>query len=130
MWMRKRYAWTRRINPVRMFLNEKRGKGITIMGAIGHKLPTGVFGLARSTNKEQVCEFLKKLRGVVSPDVSKPREKIVLVLDNHRSHGTEMVRDLAHGLRIELLFLPPYCPELNSIESLWSVFKHDLKNRL
>ena len=57
-------------------------------------------------------------------------ERIVLVLDNHPSHKTQLVRGAAEALNIELLFLPPYSPELNSIESLWSVFKLNLKNRL
>ena len=33
-------------------------------------------------------------------------------------------------MNIELLFQPKYSPEFNSIESLWSVFKLGLKNRL
>ena len=28
------------------------------------------------------------------------------------------------------MFLPPYCPELNSIESLWSIIKGNIKTRL
>jgi transposase len=82
--------------------------------------------LARSTNQVEVVEFLKLLRGVVTPY----NERIVLVVDNHRSHGTVSVKDMAKQLNIELLFLPPYSPELNSIEALWAVFKLDLKNRL
>jgi len=77
-----------------------------------------------------VAEFLKRIRGAVTPYPFTNNERIILVLDNHKSHKTELVRGLAHTLNIELLFLPPYSPELNSIESLWSVFKLDLKNRL
>ncbi len=33
-------------------------------------------------------------------------------------------------MNIELLFLPPYSPELNSIESLWSVVKTRIKTCL
>jgi transposase len=130
MWMRKRYSWCTREQPVRMHLNKDRGHGITILGAIGHRLPEGVFSLAKSTNQTDVAEFLKKLRGVVTPYPFTNRERIVLVVDNHPSHGTAHVREVAEQLNIELLFLPPYSPELNSIESLWAIFKLDLKNRL
>jgi transposase len=51
MWMRKRYTWCTRDNPVRMHLNKNRGHGITIMGAIGHRLPKGVFSIAKTTNQ-------------------------------------------------------------------------------
>ena len=130
MWMRKRYSWCTRDHPVRMHLNKNRGQGITIMGAIGHRLPKGVFSIAKSTNQAEVGEFLKKLRSVVTPNPFDHKERIVLVLDNHPSHGTQNVRELAEQLNMELLFLPPYSPELNSIESLWAIFKLDLKNRL
>ena len=69
------------------------------------------------------------LRNVVSPFSSKTRERIVLVLDNHPSHSTQHVLDVARNLNIELLFQPKYSPEFNSIESLWSVFKLGVKNR-
>ena len=54
----------------------------------------------------------------------------MLVADNHRSHHTNSVKELAHQLNIELMFLPPYTPELNSIEALWSVVKGNLKKSL
>ena len=130
MWMRKRYSWCQGDNPIRMHLNRDRGQGITIMGAIGHKLPQGVFVIAKSTNQVDVGEFLKRLRNTVSPLPSTNNERIVLVVDNHPSHGTVHVHDVAAQLNIELLFLPPYTPELNSIESLWAIFKLGLKNRL
>ena len=100
------------------------------MGAIGHRMPKGVFSIAKSTNQQDVGEFLKRLRGVITPYPFTNNERIVLVVDNHPSHGTVHVRELAHQLNIELLYLPPYSPELNSIESLWAIFKLDLKNRL
>jgi len=40
------------------------------------------------------------------------------------------VREVAQELNIELLFQPKYSPEFNSIESLWSIFKLGVKNRL
>jgi transposase len=54
----------------------------------------------------------------------------VLVADNLRSHHTNSVRELADRLNTELMFLPPYTPELNSIEALWSVVKGNLKKSL
>lgn len=68
-------------------------------------------------------EFFKKLRSVVTPNPMTPKNKqakLVIVLDNHRAHASEEVTRLAGQLNMELMFLPPYCPELNSIESLWS----------
>ena len=57
-----------------------------------------------------------------------PTRHVVLVLDNtgwHRSKG------LAVPENITLLPLPPYTPELNSIERLWHWLKdHEFSNRV
>ena len=48
---------------------------------------------------------------------------ICLVLDNARYQRSYEVRAKAKELNIDLLFLPPYCPNLNLIERLWKHFK-------
>jgi len=48
---------------------------------------------------------------------------ITLVMDNARYQRCRLVRDLAMALGIELLFLPPYSPNLNLIERLWKFVK-------
>ena len=44
-------------------------------------------------------------------------------MDNARYQRCRLVRDLAVALGIELLFLPPYSPNLNLIERLWRFVK-------
>ncbi|MEP7028601.1 MAG: IS630 family transposase [Candidatus Eisenbacteria bacterium] len=46
---------------------------------------------------------------------------IHVILDNYIIHKSKIVLAwlAAHGARIELHFLPPYCPEENRIERLW-----------
>lgn len=48
---------------------------------------------------------------------------ITLVMDNARYQRCRFVMDLATALGIELLFLPPYSPNLNLIERLWKFVK-------
>ena len=96
-------------------------------------MPKAVFTLAHTTNREHVMEFFKKLRSTVNPNpmlAKSKQQKLVVVLDNHRAHCVSEVEQLASQLKIELLFMPPYSPELNSIESLWSVVKGRIKSRL
>jgi transposase len=40
------------------------------------------------------------------------------------------VTDEAARLNFELMFMPPYSPELNAIEALWSVLKRNVKQQL
>lgn len=48
---------------------------------------------------------------------------ITLVMDNARYQRCRFVMDLATALQIELLFLPPYSPNLNLIERFWKYVK-------
>ncbi len=48
---------------------------------------------------------------------------ISLVLDNACYQRCYFVRDLATALGIEIIFLPPYSPNLNLIERLWKFVK-------
>ena len=44
---------------------------------------------------------------------------LTIVLDNARYQRCALVQSLAQTLGIELLFLPPYSPNLNLIERFW-----------
>lgn len=50
-----------------------------------------------------------------------PNKKVILILDNVRYHYSKKVKEYIDKLngQIELMFLPPYCSELNAIEHLW-----------
>jgi transposase len=69
----------------------------------------------------QVCELLKK----IAESATLP---ITIVLDNARYQRCRLVMDLAQKLGIELLFLPPYSPNLNLIERLWKLTKKECLN--
>ena len=64
-----------------------------------------------------VCELLQVLAGAY------PELPITLVLDNARYQRCRLVQTLAEILGIELLYLPPYSPNLNLIERLWKFVK-------
>lgn len=57
-----------------------------------------------------------------------PIGKIVLVLDNARIHHAKIIQPFLdeHKNRLQLVFLPPYSPELNLIEGLWKWLKQSV----
>ena len=69
-----------------------------------------------------VCELLRLLA------VQHPGVPITLVLDNARYQKCALVHDLAKQLRIQLLYLPAYSPNLNLIERLWKYVKKQCLN--
>lgn len=70
-------------------------------------------------NAESVCQLLRQIA------VAGLRRPITLVLDNARYQRCALVQSLARSLRIELLFLPSYAPNLNLIERLWKFVKRE-----
>lgn len=59
-----------------------------------------------------------------------PTGKIVMILDNARIHHAKLIQPFLekNKSRLELMFLPPYSPELNLIEGLWGWMKSDVIN--
>ena len=71
------------------------------------------------TNSKQgsVMDFLMEIR------YNNPFNHILIILDNFSAHRTENVAITAEILDIELVFLPPYSPQLNPIELIWKSIK-------
>jgi transposase len=75
-------------------------------------------------NSQSVCQLLGKLTKL---SLQVP---ITRVLDNARYQRCALVESVANSLGIELLYLPPYSPNLNLIERLWKfVKKHCLYSK-
>ena len=72
---------------------------------------------------KQVCRLLVKIikayRG----------QDIYVVLDNARYQRCATVQKVAQKLKIKLVFLPPYSPNLNLIERLWKFVKGELRSK-
>ena len=70
-----------------------------------------------------VVDLLEKVRGEYG------RRKVTLVLDNARYQKCEVVWEAAERLGVELLYIPPYSPNLNPIERVWRYVKSELRTR-
>lgn len=68
-------------------------------------------------NAASVCALLEKLH-------ERFRDlPIVLIMDNARYQRCQLVVEEALSLGIQIIFLPPYSPNLNLIERLWKFVK-------
>lgn len=111
------YLWS----FTRIFIKAPSGrKRFNVLGAIDvitHELYT----ITNDTyiNAQSVCALLHKLYNL---NLQIP---ITLILDNARYQKCALVEQLAKSLNIELLYLPPYSPNLNLIERLWKFVKKD-----
>jgi len=105
----------------RIFIKAPAGrKRFNVLGAldaITHKLHT----ITNDTyiNAQSVCQLLYE---IAKHNAGIP---ITLVLDNARYQKCKIVWELAEELNIELLYIPPYSPNLNLIERLWKFVKKE-----
>lgn len=56
------------------------------------------------------------------------RPNDIVIMDNLSSHKSEPTIELIHAAGAEVLFLPPYSPDLNPIEKMWSKIKNALRS--
>ena len=59
--------------------------------------------------------FLSYLKDILIPTL---RSGDVVVMDNLRTHHIQAVAELLHDAGAQVLYLPPYSPDLNPIEKL------------
>ena len=112
------YLYSLTVRYVKSSSGRKRFNVLGALHAVSHELVT----ISNHTyiNAAAVCELLEKLHQFYS-DLP-----IVLVLDNARYQKCQLVLDKAHSLHIQLIFLPPYSPNLNLIERLWKFVKKEV----
>jgi len=74
-----------------------------------------------ATNKEIFMVYVEKF---LLPYLNKGD---VVILDNLSAHKCKEIRELIESAGVELWFLPPYSPDLNPIEKMWSKVKSILR---
>jgi transposase len=76
----------------------------------------------KNIQQAEICEFLRDL-------LKHLRGPVVVVWDNSRTHKGDMIKDLCHRFkRLHLERFPPYAPQLNPDEGVWSQAKGALAN--
>jgi transposase len=71
----------------------------------------------KTVDADAMIDFLKKL------EEHSKAPKIHVILDNARAHKNKKVDEYLKSSRVELHYLPPYSPNLNSIERLWKILR-------
>jgi transposase len=99
-----------------------RGKNVTIIGAMSLSGVLTNFTFSGSNNTDNFVAYLKdELLPNLWPGA-------IVIMDNLSVHKVEQVRELIESVGAQLVYLPPYSPELNPIEMLWSKVKQFLRS--
>jgi len=109
------YSWCKERMCVPSSYGRKRVNLLGFMDAV--TLKTEKVTEEKYLNSDSVCKGLEKLRKEY------PDEFIYVILDNAAYQKCKKVKHCAESFNINLVFLPPYSPNLNLIERLWKFLR-------
>lgn len=112
------YVYSLVVRYLKRSSGRKRFNVLGALHAVSHELVT--LTNHETINALSVCELLLQLAHRFG-DLP-----IVVILDNARYQRCRLVLDTARYLNIQLVFLPPYSPNLNLIERLWRFVKKEV----
>lgn len=116
------YGWIRR-GTDKLIATQASRTRMNILGAIELKTMHVATDYFDTIDSQSVMDFLQTLRLSYAE-----APQIHVILDQSGYHRSQVVRDFAQQNGICLHFLPPYSPNLNSIERLWKVMNEFVRN--
>lgn len=119
--MTRPYARSPRGQRVTKALPRTTPKNTTIISSLTLNGIGSSFIVEGSVNSQVFETYIEKVLG----PTLKPSQ--IIVLDNLSSHRTARVKELVASFQCQLLFLPPYSPDLSPIELAFSKIKNELR---
>lgn len=116
------YGRAQRRQRARGAVPKNYGESVTLIGAIDENGLVAALTFRGATDTAAMKVFITE---ILLPEL-KPGDCVVW--DNLAVHKTRVVRELFREAGVELLFLPPYSPDLNPIELCWSKLKTYLRS--
>ncbi len=112
------YCWCKERKCVPSSYGRKRANLLGFMNAVTYE----TINVMNDSylNSDSVCDGLEKLRKKY------PDEFVYVILDNAAYQRCKKVKQKAEQLNINLIFLPPYSPNLNLIERLWKFLRKNI----
>lgn len=118
------YGWIKKGQEKELKANCGR-KRLNINGAINIETLEPTTGFYDTVNADSTIDLFSKIQAK-HPEA----QKIYIIVDNARYYRSRLLKKHLKGTKIQLIFLPPYSPNLNLIERYWKFFKKKvLSNR-
>ena len=96
-------------------------KNTTILSSIRLNGETTYTSYQGGTTSDKFADYLQN---VLAPTL---QEGDIVIMDNMRTHHSKEVKKVIEDLKINVVYLPPYSPDLNPIEKMWSKIKSILR---
>jgi len=117
-------GWIRKGQDKRIKQTASRTR-VNITGAIDLSKMSMVSCCPEYVNAESTVAFFDQIKAAYPQAPT-----IHIILDQSGYHRSQLVRDAAVKMNIELHYLPPYSPNLNPIERVWKVMNERIRNNV
>lgn len=96
---------------------------VNVIGAINPFEDEGIYAYIKTLHAKNFKVFLQKI-----VDIYCGSGKTYMFLDNAKAHHAKLLQTFLESVqdKFELIFLPPYCPDLSEIEKLWQEVKSEV----
>lgn len=118
-------TWPRRAHTPVVPYRNRRQKKVSVLGAVALRPATGSLDLPCNFYPDshvrggQAAAFLHRV------PAEYPTGPVDVVWDNLQAHKSPIVRAVVEANpRLALRYLPPYAPDLNAAEGVWSLTKY------
>lgn len=109
------YHWSPRGRQLRALCKQRRRERQTAMGSFNIVSGQLTMSFHQKGNYQSFKKHLKKILYIYDG-----HSKIIIIVDNVRFHHAKLLKKwLQAKPQLELVYLPPYSPELNPIERAW-----------
>jgi transposase len=119
--MTRRYGRAPRGARVIGAVPQNYGANVTMLAALGSDGVEAVMTIDGATDAEVFRAYVEQ---VLRPTL---RAGDIVLMDNLRAHKAAGIREAIERTGAQLLYLPPYSPELSPIEPCWSKLKTALR---
>lgn len=118
------YAYAQSGQRVSSAEPKNKGNNISIISAIGLSgVIAAMFCSCTFDSRAFECFIERHLLPSLRPGH-------ILILDNVSFHKSNAIKESLNRLGVRIVFLPPYSPELNPIENMWSKIKSYLRSKM
>jgi len=114
------YGWIKKGKDVFLPNHGKRGR-VNISGGVDLETGDVIVTFPENVNAESTLETFRKI------ETNYPEAATVnIILDNGAAHKSKFVKGNIENSKINLVFLPPYSPNLNLMERIWCLLRKKL----
>jgi transposase len=111
------YQWGKKGRQPKTSCKQRQRERQTAMGSYNFETGQMTVTFHQRGNYQSFKRHLKKILKIYR---QRQHSKIIMVVDNVRFHHAKLLKKwLINHSKLEIVYLPPYSPELNPIERAW-----------